>query len=63
MNMRSNMDAMSKVPENEYEIYQSAKQTIAYSHLVSRFPAHIAPLWVASATSENYLRELECQRL
>jgi len=35
------------------EWHQSAKQTIANCHLVSRFPAHIAPLLVASATSAN----------
>jgi len=32
------------------EWHQSAKQTIAYSHLVSRFPADIAPLWVAACS-------------
>jgi len=45
------------------ELHQSAKQTVAYSYLVSRLPAHIALLWVASATSANRLQELKCQRL
>jgi len=31
---------------------QSAKQTLAYSlHLVSRFPAHIAPRWMESCSN------------
>jgi len=46
--MRSNMDSMSKEPD---------------SKTVSCFPAHMAPLSVASVTSRNSLPEVTCQSL
>jgi len=57
VNVRSNNGRHVK---RAREWHQCAKQTIVYSpHLVSRSPAHIALWWMASATSENRLRNAE----